>query len=163
MDYVWTPWRYQYVSRAQPGDPCIFCSRTGSGRDREHFILHRGQRNFIILNRFPYTAGHLMVAPFEHVATLAQAPPETVTEMMLLARRADQLLAQIYKPEGMNLGINEGACAGAGVAGHLHMHVLPRWTGDASFMTTIAETRLLPEDLNTTYEKLRGAFAETSA
>jgi ATP adenylyltransferase len=158
MDYVWSPWRYRYISQAGPGDECIFCKAAAGARDEENYILHRAARNFVILNRFPYTNGHLMIAPYEHVPTLEQAAEATLAEMMSLARRAEGCLREIYRPQGLNLGMNLGECAGAGVAGHIHMHVLPRWRGDANFMTVIGETRVLPEDLATTYEKLRQAW-----
>jgi len=154
MDYVWSPWRYRYVSQAGPGEECIFC-QAAAGPDEEHYILHRGNRNFVILNRFPYTNGHLMIAPFEHVARLEEAAEATLAEMMSLARRAEKHLREIYRAQGLNVGMNLGHCAGAGVAGHIHMHVLPRWMGDANFMTVVGETRVLPEDLAVTYEKLR--------
>lgn len=158
MDRLWSPWRYQYVSQAGKDDACIFCEALGRNQDRETFILFRAQHNFIILNRFPYTTGHVMIAPFEHVADLAQARPEVLAEMMALCQRLERALAAVYKPEGYNLGMNLGRCAGAGVLGHLHMHLLPRWSGDTSFMTTVAETRLEPEELSTTYEKLKPYF-----
>ena len=119
----------------------------------------RGKKNFIILNRFPYTTGHVMIAPFAHVAELTGCDAPTLHEMMELAQRVQVALAASYKPEGYNLGMNLGRCAGAGVTGHLHLHVLPRWSGDTSFMSSIAETRIEPEDLAVTYEKLRRALA----
>lgn len=158
MDRLWSPWRYQYVSRAAPGDPCIFCSKPAAGDDRASHILLRAEHNFILLNLYPYTSGHLMIAPYRHVARLSDLDPAALAEMIALAARAERALTEVYRPQGLNLGMNLGECAGAGVAGHLHMHVLPRWMGDASFMTTIGETRVLPEDLDTTYEKLAGAF-----
>ena len=158
MDYVWSPWRYKYVSQAGPGDECIFCRAAADNRDEDNYILHRAERNFIILNRLPYTNGHLMIAPYEHVPTLEEAAEATLTEMISLARHAERRLREVYRPQGLNLGMNLGQCAGAGVAGHIHMHVLPRWTGDASFMSVIGEARVLPEDLADTYAKLRTAW-----
>ena len=111
-----------------------------------------------MLNLYPYTSGHLMIAPHAHVATLEAAAPEALDEMMRLASRADKALRDLYKPDGMNLGMNLGACAGAGVAGHIHMHVLPRWCGDASFITTVSETRVLPEELSVTWERVTAAL-----
>ena len=160
MDYLWSPWRYSYVSTASPSrDECIFCVKAAENKDAENYIVYRGERNFVLLNLYPYTTGHLMVAPYEHVATLEEAREEAVTEMMLLSRRATRHLREIYRPEGLNLGMNLGECAGAGVAGHIHMHVLPRWTGDTNFMTAIGETRVMPEDLAQTYEKVKRAFS----
>ncbi|MFN3322640.1 MAG: HIT family protein [Bryobacteraceae bacterium] len=158
MDYLWSPWRFQYVSKAGPVSGCIFCVKPSENRDEENLIVFRGVHNFVLLNLFPYTTGHLMVAPYDHVPTLAEARPEAVTEMMLLAREAEERLREVYRPQGFNLGMNIGECAGAGVAGHIHMHVLPRWAGDSNFMTTVAETRVQPEDLRVTYRKLAEAF-----
>lgn len=158
MDRLWSPWRYQYVSQAAPSDACIFCEKPAQQRDGDNLIVYRAERNFVILNLFPYTTGHLMIAPYDHVPTLEAAAEETLAEMIGLARLAEKHLRAIYRPKGLNLGMNLGECAGAGVAGHIHMHVLPRWAGDVNFMTTVGETRVLPEDLRTTYEKLSRAF-----
>jgi ATP adenylyltransferase len=160
MDYLWTPWRYQYITSAagQPGE-CVFCA---AGRqaddDRRSLVVHRAASNFVILNRFPYTSGHVMVVPYLHIATPEELPEETLMEMMRLTRDAVKHLRAVYRPEGLNLGMNVGQSAGAGIAGHVHMHVLPRWTGDTSFMTATSETRVLPEALDTTWEKLSAAF-----
>lgn len=159
MDHLWSPWRYRYVSKASPDDVCIFCSKPAENRDEENLIVYRGERCFVILNLFPYTTGHLMVAPYAHVATLAAAEETAAEEMMRLARRAAGCLERVYRPRGMNLGMNIGECAGAGIAGHIHLHVLPRWPGDVNFMTSVGETRVMPEDLVTTYRKLQAAFA----
>ena len=126
--------------------------------DEANFIVFRGPRNFIVLNLFPYTTGHLMIVPYEHVDRLEQASAETLEEMIRLAQRSERCLREVYKPAGFNLGMNLGELAGAGIADHIHMHVLPRWPGDANFMTTIAETRVLPEELPVTYRRLRAAF-----
>lgn len=158
MDRLWSPWRFNYVSKAEIPRGCLFCDKPAEQDDRKNLIVYRGNRTFVILNLFPYTAGHLMIAPYAHIATLQDASDEIATEMIRLARLAEKHLRTIYKPEGLNMGINLGECAGAGVAGHLHMHVLPRWCGDANFMTTVGETRVLPEDINVTFEKLAGAF-----
>jgi ATP adenylyltransferase len=154
MDYLWSPWRYRYVSTAKPSDECVFCAKIAQNRDAENFILHRGRFNFVLLNLYPYTSGHLMVVPYEHVPTLEQAAAATLAEMIALTRRAEMRLRAVYRPHGINVGMNLGECAGAGVAGHLHMHVVPRWVGDSSFMTVTGETRVLPEDLPITYSKL---------
>jgi ATP adenylyltransferase len=159
MDRLWTPWRYSYVSAAGPGGGCIFCEKAASSDDRGNYIVLRAERNFLILNLYPYTTGHLMIAPYEHIATLEGAPQETLQEMMSLTARAEKALRQVYVPDGLNIGMNLGESAGAGIAGHIHMHVLPRWTGDGSFMTTVAETRVLPETLETTYERLKAALS----
>ncbi len=164
MDYLWTPWRYQYVSNATKANTCVLCdaqsgaTTTIAASDESNLILHRGRRNFIILNRFPYTTGHAMICPYEHVPDLAALNAETLSEMMTLARRLQIALSELYHPEGYNLGMNIGRCAGAGVASHIHLHVLPRWTADTSFVTTVGETRVEPEDLATTFRKLKPFF-----
>ncbi len=155
MDHLWTPWRYQFVQDPQPTPGCIFCDKPAEQRDEQNFILHRASHNFVILNLYPYTSGHLMIVPYSHVATLDDAGPEVRAEMIELAARAETLLRAAYRPEGLNMGLNLGKCAGAGIAAHLHLHVLPRWTGDANFLSVVGETRVIPEDLPTTYAKLR--------
>ncbi len=158
MDRLWSPWRYAYVSQADAGNACVFCEKASENRDAENHIIHRGRLNFVMLNRYPYTTGHLMIAPYEHVATLEKAAAETLTEMMALARLAERYLRNVYHPGGLNLGMNVGECAGAGVAGHIHLHVLPRWPADSNFMTTVGETRVLPESLDVTFKRLVEAF-----
>lgn len=159
MDHLWSPWRYQYIRETHAKIACVFCDIAASRDDEANFVLHRSALNFVVLNRYPYSSGHLMVVPYQHAATLTGVPGETTAEMMALMRRSEELLRVIYHPDGLNMGLNVGASAGAGVAGHIHMHVLPRWTGDANFMTTLAETRVLPEDLAVTYSKLKNACA----
>jgi ATP adenylyltransferase len=158
MDTLWTPWRYQYITDATKNDRCIFCDALALGDDAKALIVLRAEKNFIILNRFPYTTGHVMIVPFAHVADLSACDAPTLHEMMLLAQRTERALAAAYKPEGLNLGMNLGRCAGAGVTGHLHLHVLPRWTGDTNFMTVTGETRVQPEDLVVTFDKLSRAL-----
>jgi ATP adenylyltransferase len=158
MDWLWSPWRYRYLQK-DPEPGCIFCNKAGENRDDANFIPFRGRYNFVILNLYPYATGHVMVAPYQHVATLNEARPETLAEMMSLARRVEAALASVYRPKGFNIGMNIGEAAGAGVAGHIHMHVLPRWPGDVNFMTAVGETRVIPEELPVTYEKLRKALA----
>jgi ATP adenylyltransferase len=159
MDHLWSPWRYQYVQRTKTGDECIFCRATASDEDQENLLVYRGQRNFAMLNLYPYTTGHLMVVPYQHVNNLEDADVETLQEMILLVRQSQCHLRKIYEPAGFNLGMNLGESAGAGIAEHIHMHVLPRWPGDTNFMTTVGETRVLPEALTDTWRKLRAAFA----
>jgi ATP adenylyltransferase len=159
MDYLWTPWRYQYVTNAGQAEACIFCAAAADKtHDRERLVVYRGARNFVVLNRFPYTSGHVMVVPYEHAATLEDVPDESLVELIRLARTTEHHLRSLYRPDGLNLGFNIGHSAGAGIAGHVHLHAVPRWTGDTSFMTSIGETRVLPEDLEVTWEKLRHAF-----
>lgn len=162
MDRLWTPWRYQYVRKANKEPGCIFCRMAAERNDEENFILFRGALNFIVLNLFPYTTGHMMIVPYEHVDRLECASVETLQEMMQLAQTSERHLRDVYRPAGFNLGMNLGELAGAGIADHIHMHVLPRWPGDANFMTTIGETRVLPEDLPVTYKRLREAFESSS-
>lgn len=127
-------------------------------RDEEWLIVFRGEHNFVVLNRFPYTSGHLMVVPYSHVPDLSGLDDAIASELMALARASERHLRSIYRPDGLNIGMNIGESAGAGIAGHVHMHVLPRWTGDANFMTTVGQTRVLPEDLNVTWRRLKAAF-----
>ena len=162
MDRLWTPWRYQYIAGAGGDDKdhdCIFCALAADpDSDERNFILRRARHNFVLLNLYPYTSGHLMIVPYDHAADLAAVAKETTDELMDLAKLAQGALRETYRPEGFNLGMNLGRVAGAGVAGHVHLHVLPRWAGDANFMSTVGETRVLPEDLPTTYKRLREKF-----
>ena len=161
MDYLWTPWRYSYLTNADVSAQsltCIFCELLRSGDDQKALIVHRGEYNFVILNAFPYTSGHSMIVPYEHLDRLHKLSPEAADEMMTLARKLEVALIDLYRPDGVNLGMNVGKAAGAGIAGHIHMHVLPRWIADANFMTVIGETRVLPELLGTTYKRLKAKF-----
>ncbi len=158
MDHIWSPWRYKYVTNAAPDDECVFCAKLAGGNDEVNYIVHRGVHNFVLLNLFPYTNGHMLVAPYAHVAEFEALPAEAAREMTDLTQQAVRHLKAEYRPNGINVGMNLGQCAGAGIAGHLHMHILPRWYGDVSFMTSISETRVLPEELSETWRKLRGAF-----
>jgi ATP adenylyltransferase len=158
MDYLWTPWRYGYITSSGDQSECIFCAAAKAPRGLDTLVVHRAEWNFIILNRFPYTNGHLMIVPYQHAASLGELRDETLVEMIRLARDAERHLREIYRPDGLNVGLNLGRSAGAGVAGHVHLHALPRWTGDVNFMTAVGETRVLPEDLEATWEKLSRAF-----
>jgi ATP adenylyltransferase len=159
MDYVWSPWRYRYIANAAKDECCVFCRALEANNDPQTLIVHRAKNNFVILNRYPYTSGHVMIVPYAHLGDLAAAPPDTLSEMMLLAQRVEKALDENYHAEGYNLGMNLGRMAGAGITGHIHLHVLPRWTGDASFMTVVSETRVVPEELSTTFERLRKSLA----
>ena len=168
MDYLWTPWRYSYVTapKGDPEDPrrCPFCQVLQSDRDdSDTLIVCRGELNFVMLNRYPYTSGHMMVIPYAHLASLGEASDETAVEMMRLTRRVEGLLRNLYNPEGVNIGMNIGRAAGAGVAGHIHMHALPRWNGDTSFASVIGETRVLPEALSVTWQRTQAGLAEERA
>jgi len=157
MDYLWTPWRYQYMAQVTSGKQpdCIFCDAVQRQQDEETLIVYRARQSFIILNRFPYTSGHVMIVPYSHVAELNLCEAGTLAEIMQLAQRVEKVFRADYKPDGMNVGMNLGRAAGAGVAGHLHLHMLPRWIGDSNFMTVTGETRVHPEELKTTYDRLR--------
>jgi len=158
MDYLWSPWRYRYVTGAEPTAKCIFCHKVEENEDEKNLILCRGLNNFVLLNIYPYTSGHLMIAPFRHIGQLSQADEATWSELMMLTRKAEQAIQTAYKPEGVNLGMNLGKSAGAGIADHIHMHVLPRWHADSNFMSVIGETRVLPEALEDSYRKLKPLF-----
>lgn len=163
MNHLWAPWRATYVSEKRNPSRCIFCEAASSSDDEANLVVHRGRLSFVILNRFPYSSGHLMIAPFAHVSRLGQTDEETAAEIMQLSRFAEQLLQQIYTPDGLNLGMNLGEAAGAGIQEHIHMHLLPRWKGDANFMTSVAETRIVCEALEDTYAKLKHAFGSPVA
>ena len=187
MDYLWTPWRYAYITAAnhdpRPGVPpslaawpgdhhCVFCNLIaaidyaiahGMNTDEAEAaggLILRGEHCFICLNSFPYTNGHVMVMPYAHLDRIAKMPAETAHELIDLAQRTEQVMERIYHPQGFNFGMNLGEAAGAGVAGHLHLHALPRWVGDSNFMTTVAETRVIPEAREVTWKRMREAFAE---
>jgi ATP adenylyltransferase len=189
MDTLWTPWRYQYVSTADsssrkgvpqslaawPGDTgCVFCNllqasayavengMAAEEADRAANIVYRGKKCFICLNAFPYTSGHVMILPYVHIDELGKLEVRTAQEMMTLAQRLEQVLRKIYHPDGINLGMNLGKAAGAGVTGHLHLHMLPRWLGDTNFMTVIGETRVLPESLDVTWDRLHAELHQPS-
>jgi ATP adenylyltransferase len=158
MDHLWSTWRYNYITSINHETGCVFCRINQEHRDAENYVIHRANLNFMLLNLFPYTSGHLMIVPYEHQAELASLSTATTTEMMELAKRAQIALQAEYKPDGFNIGMNLGHSAGAGVADHLHLHVVPRWTGDANFVSIIGETRVLPEDLSVTSNKLKQHF-----
>jgi ATP adenylyltransferase len=158
MQHVWSPWRFDYVSTAAKQTGCIFCAAVENAQQPESLIVYRAQHNFILLNRYPYNNGHLMVAPYKHLSNPEDALAEEVEEMMRLTQRAIRALREVYHPDGFNIGMNLGRYAGAGVEDHYHMHVVPRWEGDTSFMATLAETRVIPEDFATTLAKLKPHF-----
>ncbi|HTZ98498.1 MAG TPA: HIT domain-containing protein [Terriglobales bacterium] len=158
MDYLWTPWRFAFVTGARTSG-CIFCDLPKLGDDEKAHIVYRGQQCFVILNAYPYTAGHVMIVPFAHLDELQKLPSTTAHEMIDLSQRMEKALRQVYRPEGINLGMNIGRAAGAGVADHVHMHILPRWTADSNFISVVGETRILPETLDQTYAKIKTALA----
>ena len=156
FERLYAPWRFEYVSSADPKASCIFCAAATGGE--ETLTLLKGERAFVLLNRFPYTSGHAMVAPIAHAGDLTTLDTATLTEVMELARRMVQALERVYHPHGFNVGFNLGEAAGAGIAEHLHMHIVPRWRGDTSFMTVSAGVRVMPEDLSETYAKMSEAL-----
>ncbi len=162
MEILWSPWRAKYIASGSDNsqaDTCVFCNISRDPADDEkNFVVYRALHNFVVLNLYPYISGHLLIVPYEHVAELDAAAKETTNELMDLTKQAQTVLRDVYKPAGFNIGMNLGAPAGAGIVGHLHVHILPRWSGDTNFMSTVAQTRVISEDLNTTYEKLRDKF-----
>jgi ATP adenylyltransferase len=159
VDYLWSPWRYSYLTALKNPEACIFCAMAAANDDDASLIVFRGTHNFVVLNRFPYTSGHLMVVPYQHISDLAGLDEPAATELMALTQASERHLRHAYRPDGLNVGMNIGESAGAGIAGHIHMHVLPRWTGDANFMTTVGQTRVLPEEISVTWRRLKDAFS----
>jgi len=158
LERLITPWRFAYVTtQDDPGTGCALC-RAQDGA-AEALVVHRGTHCFVVMNLYPYTSGHAMVTPGRHVGSLGEATQDELAEMMALARRLEQAYRDEYRPDGVNLGMNLGRAAGAGIAGHIHMHVVPRWSGDTSFMTVVADTRVLPETPEQACERLRRRFA----
>ena len=162
MERLWSPWRSEYIAGSSADSQsggCVFCEiQRDHSNDEKNFILHRAEHNFVVLNIHPYIPGHLLVVPYRHIGELDATPRDTTNEMMDLTKRSQTALREAYKPAGYNIGINLGAAAGAGIVDHVHVHILPRWVGDSNFMSTVGETRVLPEDLLTTFNKLRGKF-----
>jgi len=160
---LWSPWRYEYIASGglaeSAANGCVFCKlRDDPERDEANFIVHRATHNFVVLNIYPYISGHLLVVPYQHVGELDAAAKETTDELMDLTKRCQTALREAYQPAGYNIGMNLGKSAGAGIVDHIHIHILPRWIGDTNFMSTVADTRVIPEDLATTYQKLRAKF-----
>ena len=155
---IWAPWRLEYVKDASKDDQCVLCAALNAGDDQASLIVHRGEHCFVILNKYPYTNGHLMVAPYEHIGAIQEIPAETTAEMMALAQTGIRRLEDVYSPHGYNVGFNQGRVAGAGVEHHIHMHVVPRWGGDTNFMPVIADTKVMPQSIEQSYEALKGAF-----
>jgi ATP adenylyltransferase len=161
LDRLWSPWRAKYIASGVDGqsDVCVFC-RMGddTANDEANFVVHRGAHNFVALNLYPYITGHLLVVPYQHLGNLFSTAKEITDELMDLTKRAQVAIKEVYNPHGFNLGMNLGAAAGAGIVDHIHLHILPRWSGDTNFMTTVSDTRVIPESLETTYTKLRTRF-----
>jgi ATP adenylyltransferase len=160
MKHLWSPWRMDYIESTQSDSGCIFCDRLEEDDSPENLILYRGKKSFVILNRYPYTNGHTMVVPYQHVPSLEMLDESTLTELMLLTNQTIRTLRHVYCAESFNIGVNIGVPAGAGVADHVHIHVVPRWSGDTNFMSTTAGTRVLPEALEQTYARIKAGWKE---
>ena len=158
MNHLWSPWRMEYIENNNKEEGCVFCNAQAKEDSAENLIAYRGKLAYVILNRYPYTSGHLMVNPFDHKSNLEELDPETRAEMMELTSRCTTVLKNIYKPQGFNVGANIGEAAGAGVLGHVHIHIVPRWKGDTNFMSSVGETRVLPEALEDTYMRVKKEF-----
>ena len=163
MQNLFTPWRYAYLSGGRRPGGCVFCKAAKSRDDASSLVVHRGRFNFIILNRYPYNNGHLMIVPYAHQADLAGGPSAQLREMMQMAARCEEVLKRVYRIHGLNLGMNLGVPAGAGIRGHLHLHLVPRWEGDTNFMTVVGGIRVTPEDLEVTRGKLAPHFQKRRA
>lgn len=157
MERLWAPWRLEYVLDDKPSG-CIFCLEAGREQDRDNLVLHRTSSCFVMLNRYPYGYGHLLVAPLRHVPDLDVLPPSELHDLIDLVNRSVQVLKECVEPEGLNVGMNLGSAAGAGVAGHLHVHVIPRWVGDTNFVAVIGDVRVMPENLRSSYDRLFPGF-----
>lgn len=157
MNRIWSPWRMEYILDDKP-EGCIFCTKPQEQDDIGNLILHRGEHCYVMLNRYPYNNGHLMVIPYRHVDTPRDLSPEALAEMMALVNTSLEVLEETMHPDGYNVGMNLGASAGAGIKDHVHMHVVPRWTGDTSFMPVIGDTRVIVESLRACYDKLKPCF-----
>jgi ATP adenylyltransferase len=156
---MWTPWRNEYVSGGVPHAGCVLCDAFAGRSAEKSLVVHASQKNFVVMNLFPYNAGHVMVAPCRHVGSLEKATPDELSDMMGLARRLEGILSEAYHPDGINLGMNLGRSAGAGIADHIHLHLVPRWVGDTNFMTVLADTRVIPEDPVKARDRLRALFS----
>jgi ATP adenylyltransferase len=158
MKHIWTPWRMKYIENNDKEEGCVFCNAQAREDGTSNLIAFRGERNFVILNLYPYTNGHLMVVPFAHIPSLEELDQPTRAELMELTSQSMVVLKNIYRPQGFNVGANIGVVAGAGVPGHVHVHIVPRWGGDTNFMSTLGETRVLPEALEMTYQRISEGF-----
>lgn len=164
MDHLFSPWRYRYLAeRREPAGECVLCAQLARSDDAAALVVLRGQHCAVMLNRYPYTTGHVMILPYAHCASLAACSAEARAEMIELAARLESVLGKEYRAQGFNIGMNLGEAAGAGIAGHIHLHVVARWSGDANFMTVVGETRVLPETLEDTWVRLRRALTAPSA
>jgi len=157
MKHLWAPWRIEYIQMEKP-QGCIFCEKPGQNNDAENYILYRGDKNFVIMNSYPYNPGHLLVAPYRHIANLEELTDEELGEHFQIVCRSIKVLRDVFNPTGFNTGINTGKVSGAGIAEHVHTHIVPRWQGDTNFMPVLTDARVIPEALAETYKKLQGKF-----
>ena len=162
MERIWSPWRHAYVTRSEDASDCVFCVARAID-EAQRLVVHEGEFAYVILNKFPYNSGHLMVVPQRHAATLALLTTAELTEMAVLTQLSEKVLTEAFNPQGINVGMNLGRPAGAGIVDHLHIHLVPRWNGDTNFMTVVGEVRVLPEELPRTAERLRPLFAKLAA
>lgn len=160
MDYIWSPWRMQYINDKESEPHCVFCHALAQHSDQQYLIVQRGNQAFVMLNRYPYTSGHLMVLPYQHVPSYEKLDAACRSEIMELLTRATAVLRAVYQPDGFNIGANIGEDAGAGIAQHLHFHIVPRWRGDSNFMSVTAKTRVLPEDLQESYKRIKAGWEQ---
>jgi ATP adenylyltransferase len=161
MKQLWSPWRMKYIEKHSKKSGCVFCNAQAKADTADNLIAFRGKNAYVILNRYPYTSGHLMVVPFDHKPNLEELDAPTRAEIMELTTQCMTVLRKLYNPQGFNMGANIGEAAGAGVVGHVHIHIVPRWAGDTNFMSTLGETRVLPESLEDTYERVRKEFVNS--
>ena len=155
MKRLWAPWRLQYIEQTPHEEGCIFCVKPQQARDDENYLLHRGPHCFIMLNAFPYNNGHLLIAPYRHLPDLAELNDDEQLDLLALTNLGMKTLREVYHPQGFNVGINVGQVAGAGIADHIHLHIVPRWSGDTNFMPVLGETRVVPQALSESYERLK--------
>ncbi len=155
MEHLYSPWRMSYIEGDREEEGCIFCNRLAEKDDSKALILHRGEKTFAILNRYPYNNGHILIVPYQHVSSLEDLETGVLNAMMQDITKAIKVLRRVYNAENFNVGINIGAAAGAGIAEHIHIHILPRWPGDTNFLTVTAATRVLPEALERTYARIK--------
>jgi ATP adenylyltransferase len=158
MKNLWAPWRMEYILSDQKGGSCIFCPGSERGEDEERLILYVGSLTAVMMNRFPYNNGHLLVAPIQHVPGLDKLSDKESLDLLLMVRKSIDILKNILNPEGFNVGLNLGGVAGAGMEEHMHFHIVPRWNGDTNYMTVFGEVRVIPEHIKETYKRLRDAF-----
>lgn len=160
MDHLWSPWRMKYIRRNKTPEKCVFCEAVKKEDGEDNLIVARGSHAFVILNRYPYTSGHIMIVPFEHIGPFEEMDDQTCSDVMRLIRQGISTLDRVYGPDGYNMGANLGASAGAGIMNHIHFHLVPRWGGDTNYMTSIGGTRVLPEDLRTSLKRLKDAWSK---